>query len=171
MVTSGTLALYREEEGTRRVVAKAIRGEMLGELAAADGHPRQATAVALEDSTVAIFPAALLAGEVAKADPVTARLLRGLLDSLRVTHEIYSPRSRHIADSVAEMRTQFAAIVGYVQSESAPAGLKAEAGTIVARLGRMTDELVELIERHPELDRRARAFPGEIDLGAKNEGV
>ncbi len=130
VVTSGTLALYRDEEGVRRVLAKAIRGEMLGDLASADGAPYQSTVVALEDSTVAVFPRPLLESEAGRSDPVVAALLGCFQRSLEMAHELYSPRSRHIADSVAEMRTQVAAILAYVQSASASAGLNAEAGPV-----------------------------------------
>jgi hypothetical protein len=87
-----------------------------------------------------------------------------LIYSLRMVHEVYTPKSRNVSDSVAEMNEQVAAIVGYLNSPSAPPALRAEGEAVVARLKSEIDDILALIGRNPQLDPRTPALPAQHDL-------
>lgn len=68
-----------------REVVLAIRGpgDLLGELAAVDGQPRSAAAVAMEDMEALVVPAARFAAFLEEHPAVTYRLLKTVVERLR----------------------------------------------------------------------------------------
>jgi CRP-like cAMP-binding protein len=160
VVTSGVIDVYRSQDNRKEPLAKLRKGETLGSVAALDHAPRRSTAVAARDSTVVAVPAAAMQMALNAADPT----IRALLQSLRDAHDGHVPKSRHISDAVTEMREQVAATLEYLRSPSAPTDLTAAAAAGAARLQQLTDELVALIHRYPELDRRSRVMPEAPDL-------
>jgi CRP-like cAMP-binding protein len=166
IVTSGTVAIYKERDGQRQPVAKIRKGEFFGEMAIVDGTARRASAFALEDVTLSIVSRETIEQKMAASDPLIRSVVEMLIASLRMVHDVYSPKSRHVSDSVREMKEQVAALVGYVVSSSAPAGLKEESSQLVNQLQSVVGEMVALIENNPDLDPRTPAVPVERDLTA-----
>jgi hypothetical protein len=103
--------------------------------------------------------------KMAASDPLVRSVVQMLINSLRMVHDVYTPKSRHVSDTVREMKEQVAALVGYVESPSAPEGLNAESGELIGRLQTVVAEMVALIENSPDLDPRTPALPVEQELG------
>jgi DNA-binding response OmpR family regulator len=167
IVTSGTVAIYKEKDGERLPIAKVRKGEFFGEMAIVDGTERRASAFALEDTTLSIVAKDMIEGKMAASDPLVRSLVHMLINSLRMVHDVYTPKSRHVSDSVREIKEQVGALVGYVASPSAPAGLKAESGELIDRLETAIAEMVALIESSPGLDPRTPALPVEGELSGR----
>jgi signal-transduction protein with cAMP-binding, CBS, and nucleotidyltransferase domain len=127
IVTSGTVAIYKEKDGQRLPIAKVRKGEFFGEMAIVDGTARRASAFALVDTTLSIVAKDMIEQKMAASDPLVRSVVQMLINSLRMVHDVYTPKSRHVTDSVREMKEQVAALVGYVESAPAPQGLKAGA--------------------------------------------
>jgi hypothetical protein len=103
---------------------------------------------------------------MAASDPLVRSVLQMLVYSLRMVHDVYTPKSRHVSDSVSEMKEQVAAIASYLESPSAPAALRVEGANVAARLKTVTEDLLALIARHPQLDPRTPAVPIASELPA-----
>ena len=164
IVTSGVIAIYKEKDGQRLPIAKVRKGELFGEMAIVDGTPRRASAFAMEDSTLSLVAKEMIEQKMSDADPLVRSVVQMLINSLRMVHDGYTPKSRHVSDSVREMKEQITAIVGYIESPTAPSGLRAEGAEVAARLKAVTDDMVSLIERHPDLDPRTPALPIDQEL-------
>jgi len=91
-------------------------------------------------------------------------MVQMLINSLRMVHEVYTPKSRHVSDSVREMNEQVGAITGYLETPSAPSGIRTEGAALAAKLKQVTNEMLALIQQHPELDPRTPALPVERDM-------
>ncbi|TAL02839.1 MAG: cyclic nucleotide-binding domain-containing protein [Rhodospirillaceae bacterium] len=167
IVTSGVIAIYKEKDGQRLPIAKVRKGEFFGEMAIVDGTQRRASAFALEDSTLSLVAKDMIEQKMSDSDPLVRSVVQMLINSLRMVHDVYTPKSRHVSDSVREIKEQVATIVGYVESPTAPAGLKGEGASVAAQLKAVTDEMVNLIERHPDLDPRTPALPADQELPAR----
>jgi CRP-like cAMP-binding protein/DNA-binding response OmpR family regulator len=164
IVTSGTIAIYREKDGQRLPVAKVRKGEFFGEMAIVDGTNRRASAFALEDSTLSLVAKDVIERKMAACDPLVRAVVQMLINSLRAVHDIYTPKSRNVSDSVREMRDQVDAIASYLGSPSAPPDLATECADSLRRLRALTGEMVALIERFPHLDPRTPALPQPQEL-------
>jgi CRP-like cAMP-binding protein/CheY-like chemotaxis protein len=164
IVASGTIGIYRWREGQSLPVTKVRAGEFFGEMATADGSPHRTSAIALEDTTISLMAREGIEQMMTAADPLIRSVVGALTSSLRMAHEAYTPKSRHVLDSVREMQEQVSGIMAYLASPSAPEALKAEAGAIAAQLRTVTAELVDLVSARPEIDRRTPAIPAPHEL-------
>ncbi len=163
IIAAGSVALYRRRQGQQVPVARVRKGEALGEGAEFESH--RLTAIAAEPTVTLVFARDDLRKRLAAAHPDVVRYLAILGSSTSRLHELYTPRSRHVSDSIQQMSEQVAAIRDYVASPTAPAGLKTEAVAIAERLEILTAELIATIADQPELDRRSRVMPDAEDMG------
>jgi len=168
IVTSGTVAIYREKDGQRLPIAKVRKGEFFGEMAIVDGTSRRASAFALEDSTLSLVAKDMIEQKMSAADPLVRATVEMLINSLRTVHDVYTPKSRNVSDSVREIRDQVDAIAGYLGSPSVPPGLAADCASMLIQLQAVTNEMVALIESFPHFDPRTPALPQAQELPERN---
>ena len=168
IIAAGSVALYRRRQGQQIPVARVRKGEALGE--PADVETYRISAIAAEPTVTLVVPREDLKARLADAHPHVLRYLAILGASTATLHELYTPRARHVSDSVQQMIEQVAAIRDYVSSPSAPAGLKAEAVAVAERLETLTGELIAMIADNPELDRRSRVMPDAEEAGLGGPG-
>jgi CRP-like cAMP-binding protein len=163
ILKAGAVALYRESQDRRTPLATVRDGEMFGEMAAVDGSPRLASAVALEDSTVMVVPAAAMREKLHDADPFLRSLIRMLSGSLRNIHDTYTPKSRSLLDSVNSLSRQYDVVHRLLQTNLAPDFRAALSGRL-RQLDALVKDLRRVAMAHREQDRRDDAVPHEADL-------
>jgi len=163
LVNSGAIALYRESPDRRTPIATVRGGEMFGEMAALDGSPHLASAVALEDSMVMVIPAAVMREKMSAADPLVRSLIQMLSQSLRKIHDSYTPKSRSLLDSVNSLSRQYEVVHRLLQTNLAP-NFRAELSGRLKQLDALVKDLRRVAMAHREQDRRDDAVPHEADL-------
>jgi CRP-like cAMP-binding protein len=83
LIQSGQILITALQDGEEIVIAHAGPGEFVGELALVNVGPRSATAIAQEPTTCVVITQAIVDRIMARADVVTAALIRLLAKRLR----------------------------------------------------------------------------------------
>jgi len=164
ILNSGTIAIYKEKDGQKVPVAKVKKGEFFGEMAIVDGTVRRASAFALEDSTLSLISKQMIEEKMEKSDSLVRSVVHMLVNSLRMVHEVYTPKARNIVDTLREIKDQSDIITGYLGSPTASPELKKHAGETVKKLAVVAADIVKLVEKHSEADRRNPALPRQKEL-------
>jgi CRP/FNR family cyclic AMP-dependent transcriptional regulator len=103
VVLSGAVSIYREDRGAETLLANVGFGEMFGELALFDFHPRSASARAIGDTELRVITQEEFAD--LECDPVIRRMLATLAQRLRTINEAFervsiaeAPERERLAD-------------------------------------------------------------------------
>ncbi|MCW2240210.1 EAL domain-containing protein [Azospirillum canadense] len=83
LIGSGSVEIVAGRDGPPVVLARLGAGELIGEMAVIDDHPRSATARALEPVELLVITRDVLRGYLEKADPLLSRLLHVLIARMR----------------------------------------------------------------------------------------
>jgi len=86
VVTEGLVQIQIKTASGPLVLSKLGPGEFLGEMALINGAPRSATAVAIEPSTLLMYPAQEIEQLIAEHPSVGARIIEGLSSRLHKTN-------------------------------------------------------------------------------------
>jgi len=86
VVTEGLIQIQIKTASGPLVLSKLGPGEFLGEMALINGAPRSATAVAVEPSTLLMYPAKEIEELIAEHPSVGARIIEGLSSRLHKTN-------------------------------------------------------------------------------------
>ena len=163
IVNAGAIALYRESQGRRTPLATVRGGEMFGEMAAVDGSPRLASALALEDSVVMVIPAAVMQAKLRGTDHFVRSLIQMLSANLRTIHDTYTPKSRSLLDGVNNLTRQYEVVHRLLQGNLAR-DVRDELAGRLKQLDTLIKDLRGAAMAHREQDRRDDAVPHEADL-------
>ncbi len=163
LVNDGAIGLYRESQGRRVPLGTVRRGEMFGELAVLDGSPREASAVALEDSSVIVISRTDLAAAMASADPLLQALAEVYSRNLRRVYESYTPKSRSLLDAVNSLSRQYETVSRFVRG-TMQADLRRAFDGRMKVLDGLVKDMRRIAMAHREHDRRDDAVPHEADL-------
>jgi CRP-like cAMP-binding protein len=98
IVESGSVGIFKSDEGEDVQLATINMCELFGEMAIIDGSKRMAHEVAMEDSVIVCLPRAGLEAMLAKQAPMVKTLIQILADNLRTVHEVYMKRPRSVHD-------------------------------------------------------------------------
>ncbi|MHB8577185.1 MAG: cyclic nucleotide-binding domain-containing protein [Dehalococcoidia bacterium] len=85
VIVRGAVDVYKERDGSERVVATLREGEYFGELSIFDGLARSATVRAIEQTTCLVIPRWEILQTVEASPEVSKRLLAYLSSRLRAT--------------------------------------------------------------------------------------
>ena len=88
VVTDGLVQIQKKTSSGPLVLSRLGPGEFLGEMAVIDKSQRSATAVALEPTTLLVYPAQEIEQLIANHPSVGARIIELLAVRLRKTNEI-----------------------------------------------------------------------------------
>ncbi|MEQ9448909.1 MAG: cyclic nucleotide-binding domain-containing protein, partial [Rhodospirillaceae bacterium] len=163
ILSSGSIAIFKEEGGKRIPIARVKKGEFFGEMAIIDSRPRRNSAMALEDCTLSLVSKDMIEEKLANSDKMIRTVLHMLTNSLKSVHDAYSPKSRSIRDSVREIRDQAQHIRTYIDTIASET-VRKESAEPAKRVLELSEALIDLVESVPELDRRTPALPSEKDL-------
>jgi EAL domain-containing protein (putative c-di-GMP-specific phosphodiesterase class I) len=100
VIESGRVEISTDVDFESRVLAVLGPGEMFGEMAALDGTPRSATAVALEDTELTLIVHEQLRSRVEAAEPVLRLLLRVILNRFRHEQSLFRHTGRGDLENV-----------------------------------------------------------------------
>lgn len=84
LVHEGEIRIYKTIKGRERTLSVMRKDDFFGEVSALTGIPRTASAVALRDSVLIVFPEALMEKIIVSQSEVAVRLLRRM--ALRLKH-------------------------------------------------------------------------------------
>ncbi|MHB1205403.1 MAG: cyclic nucleotide-binding domain-containing protein [Rhodospirillaceae bacterium] len=164
ILNSGSIGIFKEQDGKRVPVARVKKGEFFGEMAIIDGRPRRNSAMALEDCTLSLVSKDMIEEKLAASDPLVRTVVHMLSNSLRTVNDAYGPKGRNIADAARDIKEQARHIGSYIESFAVPA-VRQEGEPLAKKLIAITDAIVQMIESAPDLDRRTPAMPSEKDIG------
>ena len=164
ILNSGSIGIFKEQDGKRVPVVRVKKGEFFGEMAIIDGRPRRNSAMALEDCTLSLVSKDMIEEKLAASDPLVRTVVHMLSNSLNTVQDAYSPKGRNITDAARDIREQARHIGSYIGTFAAPA-VRTEGEPLTKKLLEITDAIVQMIETTPDLDRRTPAVPTEKDLG------
>jgi len=165
LVNTGSVGIFRENEGRRIPLATIRSGELLGEMAVIDGSPRLTTAFTLEDCTITVIGTAALADMMRRADPFIRALLHMLLNSLRNVHDSYTPKARSLLDSIGTLQRHSDHLAKFLQGNLTPE-LKDALGAKLSEMNDAVSELRNIANAHRVHDRRDNAILSDADLPA-----
>ena len=163
ILNSGTIGIFKEQDGKKVPVMRVKKGEFFGEMAIIDGRPRRNSAMALEDCTLSLVSKDMIEEKLAGADPLVRMVVHMVTNSLRTASEAYGPKGRNIADTARDIKEQARHISAYIEGFAQP-DVRKEGGPMAQKLVEITGAIAEMIEAAPELDRRTPAVPTERDL-------
>lgn len=163
IVNSGAVGIYREIEGRKIPLATVCRGELFGEMAVIDGSPRMATALVLEDSTLTVISAIVIAEKMGQAEPFIKALIQMLMSNLRSVHESYSPKPRTLLDAVNGLAKQSDSVGNFIQSKLYSA-YSSELELEINSLRSVIEKLRGVAMSERKKDRRVNAIPAEADI-------
>ncbi|MBX7200592.1 MAG: cyclic nucleotide-binding domain-containing protein [Rhodospirillaceae bacterium] len=163
ILNSGTIGIFKEQDGKKVPVLRIKKGEFFGEMAIIDGQPRRNSAMALEDCTLSLVSKEMIEEKLGGADPLVRMVVHMLSNSLRTVGEAYGPKGRNIADTARDIKEQARHISAYIEGFAQPA-VRSEGGPLARKLMEITGAIAGMIESAPELDRRTPAVPTEKDL-------
>lgn len=83
IVETGVLEIFKQVDGEAVTVGTLGKGELFGEMALINDHPRTATVRVVQAATLAIIPRDVFLQRLEKIDPVIRRVLNVLSDRLR----------------------------------------------------------------------------------------
>lgn len=83
LIESGRVDLTKVVRGQDVLLATAVDGEIIGEMALIDGQPRSATATTASETVVTTIPAAHFRAHLSTLDPVAQALLRKFVRIIR----------------------------------------------------------------------------------------
>lgn len=93
IIDSGMVQIYKTSPSGEKIVLATIgRGEIFGEMALVDNHPRMAAAQAVENSVLVVIPRTDFQARLGKTDKVTQKLINVLVN-----------RCRNLADEVKSL--------------------------------------------------------------------
>ena len=88
VVTEGLIQIQKRTAAGPLVLSRLGPGEFLGEMAVISGTPRSATAIAVEPSTLLMYPAQKIEQLIAEHPSVGARMIQLLAGRLRKTNDM-----------------------------------------------------------------------------------
>jgi len=88
VVSEGLVQIQKNTASGPLVLTRLGPGEFLGEMAVINGSPRSATAVAVEPSTLLVYPAQEIELLISEHPSVGARIIQLLAERLRKTNEM-----------------------------------------------------------------------------------
>lgn len=163
ILNSGTIGIFKEQDGKKIPVIRVKKGEFFGEMAIIDGRPRRNSAMALEDCTLSLVSKEMIEEKLGASDPLVRMVVHMLANSLHTVGEAYGPKGRNIAEAARDIKEQARHISSYIEGFAAPE-VRKEGEPLAKHLMQITDAIVAMIESAPELDRRTPAIPTENDL-------
>ncbi len=86
LIESGSVEISAKQHGAAQILSVLGEGDVFGEMTLIDGHPRSATARALDDCTLLPITRAQIETKLGNADPLTRLLLKLILSRFRGTH-------------------------------------------------------------------------------------
>ncbi len=163
ILNSGTIGIFKEQDGKKVPVMRIKKGEFFGEMAIIDGRPRRNSAMALEDCTLSLVSKDMIEEKLAASDPLVRMVVHMLTNSLHTVNEAYGPKGRNIADAARDIKEQARHIGSYIADFAVPE-VRSEGEPLARRLTEIAGAIAAMIEGAPELDRRTPAVPTESDL-------
>lgn len=163
LIESGAIGIFRDVDGKRVPIATIGPGDLFGEMAVIDGSPRAATAYALADCTAKVISVKAMIETMRGADPFIRSLIHMLINNLRTVHDIHTPRSRSLVDSVSALQ-RHSEMLGRFQQGAIEPELKSALGAKLKEFDSALSELREVAGQVKVHDRRASATPDEADL-------
>lgn len=103
IVHRGRVALFQHHDGHRVEVATIGPGDIFGEMAVLDGGHRSASAVALEDCTLARVPQAVFQRKLDGSDSFVKALIELFIKNIRTSPRLFLRRPRSFRDHVKQM--------------------------------------------------------------------
>ena len=164
ILNSGSIGIFKEQDGKKVPIARLKKGEFFGEMAIIDARPRSNSAMALEDCTLSLVSKDMIEEKLGASDALIRTVVHMLANSLRNVNEAYAPKGRSMADTAREIKEQARHIGSYIESFATPE-VRKEGAPLAKKLVEITSAIVQIIESAPELDRRTPAVPTEKDLG------
>ncbi|WP_172822301.1 cyclic nucleotide-binding domain-containing protein [Magnetospirillum moscoviense] len=104
IVQKGLIRLYQAADDQQVELGDIGVGEIFGEMAVLDQGSRSASAVAIEDSTVAIVPLPVFQHKLKNADRFLAALIGLFIKNIRNSPKLFLRRPRSFRDHVKQMR-------------------------------------------------------------------
>ena len=98
VVAAGCIGIFRKVDGKNSAVARIRKGEFFGEMAILDGSPRQATAIALEDTTLSLISKESLEEKMEASDKLIQTIMLTSIHNLRAAHDNYTQKARSLHD-------------------------------------------------------------------------
>lgn len=103
IIHKGQVTLFQHHDGHRIEVGTLGAGEIFGEMAVLDGGRRSATAVAVEDCTLARVPLAVFQKKLGNADRFLKALIELFIKNIRTSPRLFLRRPRSFRDHVKQM--------------------------------------------------------------------
>lgn len=100
----GKVTLFHHHEGHRTEVGDISPGEIFGEMAVLDGGNRSASAVATEETEVALVPYPIFRRKLDGADRFLQALIELFIRNIRNSSRLFLRRPRSFRDHVKQMR-------------------------------------------------------------------
>ncbi len=157
LIQSGSIGIFKNMDGEQVQLATLLPGHLFGEMALIDGSTRMATAIALEDTMVALIPASTFKRNLDRTTAFVKALLRSEAVKLRGAFKPLIKRPRSFRDHVnlAQMcmdtlRVQY----DYIEYKGDGAALMRtidEAIAIIEKLGDACDAIED--RRNDVIDR------------------
>ena len=165
IVQSGSVELYKFEEGQRISLATLRSGEIFGEMAILDDGPQLSSARSLENSLVIRIPRPMIDTRLEKSDKFLRGLLRTLVSNLRILHNVTMKRPRSAKDYLNAIDFHLQGLRKYIDMPSADDVREDSRGRLDA-MRILTRELKTVFEGHD--DKRESALD-ESDLSSQGK--
>ncbi len=165
IIQSGTVELFKLEEGRRISLATLRGGEIFGEMAILDDGPQLSSARTLESSMIIRIPRGMIDERLAKTDKFLRGLLRTLVSNLRILHNVTMKRPRSAQDYLNAIDFHLQGLRKYIDMPSAEEVKEESRGRLDA-MAILTRELKTVFEGHD--DKRESALD-ESDLSSQGK--
>lgn len=103
IIQSGHIVLFQHHDGHRVEIGSLGPGEIFGEMAVLDGGRRSASAVALDDCTLARVPMAVFQQKLEGTDRFLKALIELFIKNIRTSPRLFLRRPRSFRDHVKQM--------------------------------------------------------------------
>ncbi|MDP8256420.1 MAG: Crp/Fnr family transcriptional regulator [Candidatus Alcyoniella australis] len=149
ILVQGKVKLVKQgREGNETIVGMVGQGETFGELAVLDGRPYDATALAMEPSTVLRLPRAEFISMLRSQPQIQGEIVLELVRRLRSCQEMLrSISSEQVEQRIARLLLKLAAQLGEQRSEQIRIGLHITRQEIANMVGTTVETTIRVLSR------------------------
>lgn len=161
LVESGAVTIYQHLDGRRIELGIVRQGEIFGEMAAIDGGPRMASAVATERTEATRIPKEVFDRKLNEADRFVRVILNFFIRTVRSGHQTFLRRPRSVPDHLRMLEMMSSDLHAFHKHVDQPEAAQ-ELEEALSELDQVIQKVARAAERCP--DKRHNMISDEEEL-------